>query len=122
MKPFRFCPACGRELHPPAEDEGARCDSCRRSWYRHSAPTAGCVIVVDGRALVTKRGREPEKGRYDVPGGFLGPGEDPIVGLRREVDEELGIAIDVSVDDCVQMVTHRYGAEGDWVLALGFKA
>ena len=41
------------------------------------APTAGAAIVKDGRALVTVRAREPEKGKLDVPGGFLGPFEDP---------------------------------------------
>ena len=80
------------------------------------------MIVSDGKALITERGREPEKGRYDVPGGFLGPGEEPLEGLRREVQEELGVEIDVSMDDVIQMVPHRYGSEGDFVLAIGFKA
>ena len=122
MKPFRFCPACANSLEHPDGDGGARCPTCERSWYRNSAPTAGCAIVADGKALVTVRGREPEKGRLDVPGGFLLPGEDPIVGLRREVKEELGLDIDVGVSDCLSMVPHRYGREGDFVLALGFKA
>ena len=122
MKPFRFCPACATPLEDPDGEGGARCPRCDRSWYRNSAPTAGCAIVVDGKALVTVRGREPEKGRLDVPGGFLLPGEDPILGLRREVKEELGVDIDVDVSDCLSMVPHRYGREGDFVLALGFKA
>ncbi|MDQ4094899.1 MAG: NUDIX hydrolase [Actinomycetota bacterium] len=68
------------------------------------------------------RAREPEKGRLDVPGGFLLPGEDPIAGLKREVKEELGVDIAVDVEDCISMVPHRYGEEGDFVLALGFVA
>ena len=76
----------------------------------------------DGAALVSVRAREPEKGRLDVPGGFLLPGEDPITGLKREVREELGVEIDVDVEDCISMVPHRYGEEGDFVLALGFRA
>jgi len=86
------------------------------------APTAGAAIVRDGRALATIRARDPEKGRFDIPGGFLGPQEHPIDGLKREVREELGIEIDAGVGDCVQMVPHHYGAEGDVVLAMGFKA
>ncbi len=99
-----------------------KCSSCGRSWYRSSSPTAGCTIVRDGKALVARRAREPEKGRLDAAGGFLLPGEDPITGLKREVDEELGIEIDVSVSDCVSMVPHEYGEEGDFVLSLGFVA
>ncbi len=122
MKPFRFCPACATPLEDPDGEGGAHCPTCKRSWYRNSAPTAGCAIVDHGKALVTVRGREPEKGRFDVPGGFLLPGEDPIVGLKRETKEELGVDIDVDVGDCLSMVPHRYGKEGDFVLALGFKA
>ena len=65
---------------------------------------------------------EPEKGKCDVPGGFLHAGEDPIEGLKREIREELGVEIDVEVEDCLSIVAHRYGDEGDFVLALGFVA
>jgi ADP-ribose pyrophosphatase YjhB (NUDIX family) len=71
---------------------------------------------------VTQRARDPEKGKFDVPGGFLRPGEDPIDGLRREVREELGVEVDTDIDKCISMATHTYGDEGDFVLALGFKA
>lgn len=80
------------------------------------------MIVSGGRALITKRGRDPEKGRYDVPGGFLQAGEDVFDGLRRELNEELGVEIDVTVDDCLQMAVHTYGDEDDYVLAIGFRA
>lgn len=122
MKPFVFCPSCAGRLEEPDASSGRRCPSCGRTWYRNSAPTAGCAIVRDGKALVTQRGGEPEKGRYDVPGGFLSAGEDPIEGLKRELREELGIEIDASVEDCVSIVPHTYGPDGDYVLAIGFLA
>ena len=122
MKPFRFCPADATRLEDPDAEGGSRCPRCGRSWYRNSSPTAGCALVRDGKALVCVRAREPEKGRLDVPGGFLLPGEHPIDGLKREVNEELGVEIDVGIGDCVSMVPHRYGEEGDFVLALGFVA
>ena len=50
------------------------------------------------------------------------PGEHPVDGLKREVKEELGVEIDVGVEDCISMATHHYGDEGDFVLALGFVA
>lgn len=122
MKPFDYCPACATRLGEVDGEGGAHCPSCGRDWYRGSAPTAGAAIVHDGRALVTQRAREPEKGRFDVPGGFLRAGEEPIDGLRREVREELGVEIDASVGDCLSIVPHTYGPEGDFVLAIGFKA
>lgn len=78
-------------------------------------------MLVDGdRALITQRARDPEKGRFDVPGGFLDHDEEPITGLKREVKEELGLDIDIELSDLAQVVPHPYGDDGDWVLALGF--
>jgi ADP-ribose pyrophosphatase YjhB (NUDIX family) len=122
MRPFRHCPLHGTELAEPDTEGGAHCSDCGRNWYRNMAPTAGAAIVKDGKALVTVRAREPEKGKLDVPGGFLGPFEHPIDGLKREVREELGIEIEAGVEDCVSMVPHHYGDTGDTVLSLGFKA
>jgi NADH pyrophosphatase NudC (nudix superfamily) len=117
---FRFCPNCGTELEPAGNDSGAHCPNCDKTWYHNAAPTAGAVIVRDGKALITKRARPPEEGRFDIPGGFLDPDEDPVTGLKREINEELGMTIEVSFDDFVQAVPHRYGENGDWTLAMGF--
>lgn len=122
MRPLRFCQACGTELEPPEGDGPANCPSCGRHWYQNMAPTAGAAIVRDGKVLITKRAFEPEKGRYDIPGGFLHITEHPIDGLKREVREELGVEIDASMDDVVQMIPHPYGDDGEWVLAIGFRA
>jgi ADP-ribose pyrophosphatase YjhB (NUDIX family) len=122
VKPFVYCPSCATRLGEADHEGGALCPSCERVWYRASSPAAGAAIVHDGRALVTQRAREPEKGKYDVPGGFLRPGEEPIDGLRREVREELGVEIETDTDECISMVPHVYGPEGDFVLALGFRA
>jgi ADP-ribose pyrophosphatase YjhB (NUDIX family) len=77
--------------------------------------------VRDGRTLVTIRAREPEKGRVDVPGGFLEVGEHPVDGLVREVREELGMEVEV-LGNPLLLATHTYGADGGYVLAIGFKA
>lgn len=119
---FKFCPRCATALEEPGNDSGARCPNCDKTWYHNAAPTVGCVIVRDGKALITKRARPPEKGRFDIPGGFLEPDEDLITGLIREVKEELSMEIKVDMSDIVQAVPHRYGADGSWVLAIGFVA
>jgi ADP-ribose pyrophosphatase YjhB (NUDIX family) len=94
---------------------------CGRSWYRSSAPAVGAAIVRDGRALVTIRAREPEKGRLDLPGGFLEVGEHPVDGLVREAREELGVEIEV-FEKPILIATHTYGADGAYVLAIGYRA
>lgn len=120
-EPFRFCPADGTRLEEPRPGGGARCPLCGRSWYRNSAPAVGAVIVEDGRALVTVRAHEPEKGRLDVPGGFLNAGEHPVDGLVREVREELGVEVEVDGNP-VLLAVHTYGRDGAYVLAMGFGA
>ena len=122
MKPFDYCPACAARLDDSGDDGALHCPACDRVWYRDSSPTAGAAIVHEGRALVTQRARDPEKGKFDVPGGFLRPGEHPVDGLKREIREELGVEIDTDIDQCISMVPHTYGPEGDFVLALGFRA
>lgn len=119
--PYRFCPADGTKLGEPNAEGGVRCPACGRSWYRSSDPATGCAIVRDERVLVAVRAGEPEKGRIDLPGGFLKAGEHPVDGLRREVREELGVEV-ADVAGPIVMETHTYGPDGKYVLALGFAA
>lgn len=121
-EPFRFCPVDGTALDEPDKEEGSRCGQCGRTWYRNSSPVVGCVIVRDGKALLTERGIEPHKGKLDTPGGFLLNGEHPIDGLKRELKEELGIEIEADVSDLLVMAPHEYAHADDFNLALGFRA
>ena len=104
-EPYTFCPAEGTRLEEPRPSGGARCPLCGRSWYRNSASAVRAVIVQNGQALVTVRAREPEKGRLDLPGGFLEVGEHPVDGLMREVREELRAEAEV-VGPPILLATH----------------
>jgi ADP-ribose pyrophosphatase YjhB (NUDIX family) len=58
----------------------------------------GCVgaIVKDerGRLLLIKRGHEPGKGLWSLPGGRVEPGETDTEALVREMCEETGLAVE----------------------------
>lgn len=51
----------------------------------------GAIVVRDDRLLVVKRGREPARGRWSVPGGRLEFGETLESGAVRELAEETGL-------------------------------
>ena len=71
----------------------------------HTPPVADQLVVaavlVDdlerpSRALAARRTRpESLAGRWELPGGKVEPGEDPLAALHRELEEELGITIEV---------------------------
>lgn len=55
----------------------------------------GAVIVRDGRALLIRRGHEPRKGEWSLPGGLVNLGESLEDAVRREVREETGLNVEV---------------------------
>lgn len=55
----------------------------------------GVAVVDDDRILLVKRGREPSKGLWAVPGGKVDWGEPMREAARREVLEETGLDVDV---------------------------
>jgi ADP-ribose pyrophosphatase YjhB (NUDIX family) len=107
---WRYCPRCGEALR--REDNCVECDACGFRHYASSHPTASAFVVdEDGRILLARRAYEPDKGMWDVPGGFLEEGEDPVAGLRRELREEAGIEIEVG--EFVGLFTDTYGHPPD---------
>jgi 8-oxo-dGTP diphosphatase len=72
-------------------------------------------VVVDGdRVLLVRRGQEPLKGEWSLPGGVLELGETLEQGICREVLEETGLHVAVVsiVEVLDRIVTHSGTAEG----------
>ncbi len=55
--------------------------------------SVGAVVIKDGKVLLVKRGVEPNKGVWAIPGGSLKLGETIQEGAEREIMEETGVTI-----------------------------
>lgn len=53
----------------------------------------GAVLIHEGRVLLIRRGKEPLRGRWVVPGGTVELGETLEQALVREVEEETGLLV-----------------------------
>jgi ADP-ribose pyrophosphatase YjhB (NUDIX family) len=80
---------------------------------RHSVSVAAAVINNDGQVLVIRR---RDQGTWQLPGGILELGETIDAGVRREVHEETGVAIEP------ERLTGVYKNMNLGVVALVFRA
>lgn len=55
----------------------------------------GVALVSDDKILLIKRGQEPNKGLWAVPGGKVKLGEELKEAARREILEETGLEVEI---------------------------
>lgn len=122
MQQFKFCPVCAGKLNIEIHEEKERlvCSQCGYTLYENSKPCTAVLVEKDGKLLLTKRGVNPFKDWWDLPGGFLENGEDPIEGAARELLEETGLEIEVT--DLLGIQVDRYGDEGVYTLNFHYLA
>lgn len=89
----RFCAACG-EPSVPAEAGHIRvCTACGAHHFPRTDPAVIMLITDDqDRALLGRHPAWPE-GRFSTLAGFVEPGEALDDAVRREVAEEVGVAV-----------------------------
>lgn len=91
---FKFCPSCGAENFTFNGEKLFTCGNCSFNYYINPAPAVAVIIEApDGRIVVTRRKHEPRAGYLDLPGGFVDMMENAENAAKREVMEELGIAV-----------------------------
>jgi ADP-ribose pyrophosphatase YjhB (NUDIX family) len=92
---FHFCPVCGGKLQSRVvkSEEPARlvCSRCEFVYYLDPKVVACSIVEIDGRIVLLKRGIEPQKGKWVMPGGYVDRGEEVRAAAVRETEEECGL-------------------------------
>ena len=92
-KLFDYCPSCGsKNMHFDGIKEFS-CNVCSFTYYHNVAVGVGAILECGGKILLIERGKDPGKGKLDLPGGFVEPKETAEEALSREVREEIGINV-----------------------------
>jgi len=60
---------------------------------RWPIPAVGLFVVKDGRVLLVRRGNEPGRGKWSLPGGRVRFGERSEDAAVREMREETGLEV-----------------------------
>lgn len=91
------------------------------SFYRVSVKG---IFVKDGKVLLVREA-ESLSGKWELPGGGLDFGEEIHQGLKREIEEEVGIHVTAISEKPVYVWTCRFeqGRNMDWYysLVLGYQ-
>jgi 8-oxo-dGTP diphosphatase len=83
----------------------------RREYPEAPVVGVGAVVLQGNQVLLVRRGKEPLKGRWSLPGGALELGESLEEGVVREVLEECCLNVDpVAVVEVFDKITR--GADG----------
>ena len=116
---WRVCPRCQTPLEHA--ESAVSCPSCGLQEYGNPAPTVNAVVRDDERRiLLARRAFEPAAGLWDLLGGFMDEGEEPLEALRRELLEETGLEIDAG--EFLGGIPDRYGEDGPWTVNLYWAA
>ena len=90
---FRFCPICGGRLRSLTINDRPRpvCSACNFIYYQDPKVVACAILEMDNRIVLLRRGINPQKGKWVLPGGYVDRGEEVKAAAIREFKEECGL-------------------------------
>ena len=93
---FKFCPSCASTHFTFPDNRRFLCDDCGFTYYHNIAAAVALVFTFEDKVLFTVRNVDPDKGKWDLPGGFIDPNETAEEAACREIREELGLNLQPS--------------------------
>ena len=91
---YKYCPKCGAKLELSWIEDEKRlaCPECHWVNYENPLPSSAAFVRNEkGEILLVKRGKEPGKGKWALPSGFIEIDETPKKACLRELKEETGL-------------------------------
>ncbi len=67
----------------------------KREYPEAPIASVGVIVIHWGKVLLVKRGHEPARGLWSVPGGVVELGEPIREAAKREVREECGLEVEI---------------------------
>ena len=94
---YRYCPLCGTKLEERLAFNQMRavCPACGFVHFQDPKVAVIGMVTWQDHVLLIRRGVEPMKGSWALPGGYMDAGEMPDVALARELREEVGLDLAV---------------------------
>ena len=94
---YKYCPYDGELLGRGGTqfDGLPACPKCNFVDYQNAR---ACVVILFNKGkmiLLARRGVEPAKGQWDIPGGFVNPNESAEEAVVREALEETNLRVGI---------------------------
>ena len=100
---FKYCPNCSSQNVTYVNNFKLHCNDCDFVLYHNIAAAVAVIFTFEDKILFTVRNVDPDKGKLDLPGGFIDPNETAEEAACREIKEELGL--DISANNLKYITT-----------------
>ncbi len=99
-KIYRFCPICGgpfeKKIITADEPKRLVCKKCNFVFYLDPKVVACTIAETDKGVVLQKRMKNPGRGKWVLPGGFVDRGETLEDAAVREFFEETGLHVHIN--------------------------
>jgi ADP-ribose pyrophosphatase YjhB (NUDIX family) len=107
---MKYCSECGAKVVFEQHARGATwrfvCKACGAVFYQSPKLATACIADWQGRILLCRRAVDPERGRWELPAGFVAAGETVSAGAVREALEEANVEVEIERPYALLHVPH----------------